>query len=176
MKTLHELLALDANINTHTTNNTPLPHRTPEWFADLYIEHMAYAGEARQHRLHYVSDSDSDVQPCGNGKLRPGREHVLRHVSRAEVLSRIAEHGRWVVQEVRKQQKRLIDVDVWEAWLRDARRIRWEAAQEGRRWGVWEGDEIPLEEPMEEDLPLPVPIRRQKRRAPNGTNQVRTLR
>ena len=119
---------------------------------------MAQAGAARKHRPVHASDSDSDLEPRGGGRLRRGREHALRHVPRAEVLSRFAEHGEWLVSQARLQQRKVLDVDSWDAWLRgDVRRMRWQAAQEGRRFGVWEGDVgvVELEEPMEEDLPMP---------------------
>ena len=138
------------------------------------MKHMAYASEARKYRPHYDSDSDSDLEPGAKGKLIDGREHGLRHVSRAEVLSRIAEHGEWLVAEVSQTNRRWIDTNVWERWLIDVRRMRWEAFKsEGQRWGVWEGDEVPLDEPMDEDLPLPPTKLPQKRKAVNQLSRVR---
>ncbi|CDO71581.1 hypothetical protein BN946_scf184911.g51 [Trametes cinnabarina] len=143
LQVLRDLLALDARSNHFTNNRTPLPERTPNWFVDLYLTHMAYTGKARRHRPVYDSD-DSDIEPGSAGRLRRGCEHTLRHVSRAEVLSLFAMHAEWLIQQVANMRmNKWLDVDVWKAWLVDVRRLRRQAAREGETWGVWEGADVP---------------------------------
>ncbi|KAI0361596.1 hypothetical protein OH77DRAFT_1390516 [Trametes cingulata] len=168
MQVLKDLLALDANSNHFGFNRTPLPKRTPAWFVDLYMKHMAYHGKMRRVRPVHDSDSDSDVAPGRGGRMLAGREHTLRHVARAEVFSHFAAHAEWIVDQVAKMRSKWIDVGVWKAWLVDVRRMRREAARAGVPWGVWEGVEVSLDEDELEDLPLPPKPKRGKK-----TNQKR---
>ncbi|KAI0365265.1 hypothetical protein BV20DRAFT_1046830 [Pilatotrama ljubarskyi] len=171
LQVLKDLLALDAGSNHFGFNRTPLSQRTPEWFVDLYMKHMAQHGAARCVRPVHDSDSDSDVVPGRGGRMRPEREHTLRHVSRAEVFSHIATHAEWIVEQVAKTRlNKWIDVDLWKAWLVDVRRMRRQAARAGIRWGVWDGVEVSLDEEDAEALPLPPKPRRGKK-----TNQKRGL-
>ncbi|OSD03420.1 hypothetical protein PYCCODRAFT_1476830 [Trametes coccinea BRFM310] len=157
MQVLKDLLALDARSNHWTNNKTPLAVRTPDWFVDLYLTHMAYAGKARRHRPVYDSD-DSDIEPGSAGRLRRGREHTLRHVSRAEILSLFAMHAEWLVQQVANMRmNKWLDVDVWKAWLVTVRYMRKQAAREGSTWGVWEGAEVSLDDEDDDEVPVVAP-------------------
>ncbi|KAI9063081.1 hypothetical protein FKP32DRAFT_1573292 [Trametes sanguinea] len=152
MQVLKDLLALDARSNHWTNNKTPLAHRTPDWFVDLYLTHMAYAGRARRHRPVYDSD-DSDIEPSSAGRLRRGREHTLRHVSRAEILSLFAMHAEWLVQQVANMRmNKWLDVDIWKAWLITVRQMRKQAAREGSTWGVWMGGDVSLDDEGEDEI------------------------
>ncbi|KAH9944368.1 uncharacterized protein BXZ73DRAFT_96857 [Epithele typhae] len=168
--TLQDIVALDAGNNTYNANKTPLKDRTPDWFARLYIKHFTNVGGQRQHRTIF-SNSDSDLEDTPESlvpgrKMRGGREHVLRHVPYTEVLSFFTEHVEWVIrQETRRKRDHLFDVDVWTRWLPVVKKYRWEAAREGRRWGVWVGDPLPTDEPMEEDEPVPLAPARARPRA-----------
>lgn len=100
--------------------------------------------------------------------MKRGREHVLRHVSRAEVYSRIAEHAEWLIHEQSMDSMgKWIDVDVWTAWLRRVDRWRRAARESGRSFGVWDGDGVDIEDYMSVDnLPLPPdPAKRKKKAA-----------
>ncbi|KAH9898382.1 hypothetical protein C8Q73DRAFT_684671 [Cubamyces lactineus] len=152
------LLCLDAGSNHHNDNKTPLSKRTPDWFVDLYMTHMAQPGASRRYRPVYDSDEDSDIEPESGGRMRGAREHTLRHVSRAEVYSLIATHADWVVQEVAAlRQYKWLDVDLWKRWLVDIRRTRRLAAREGIQWGISDGVEVSLDGGGEELPPVTVP-------------------
>ncbi|TBU48316.1 hypothetical protein BD309DRAFT_854147 [Dichomitus squalens] len=172
--TLRTLLALDAGSNTHANNHTKLEKRTPEWFIDLYFKHFAYLGAARQHRPLYI-ESDSDIERNTAGRMKAGREHTLRHVSRAEVRSRIAEHAKWLIEEQKLNNKnKWIDVDIWTAWLGRVGHLRREAKEAGRVFGVWDGADVSLEDDTDlEDLPRrPNPARRKSKPATKTTRRA----
>lgn len=155
---LSTILKLDADSNTTAANRTPLEQRTPDWYIDLYIKHLAYRGSQRQHR-YPCSSSDEDIQRGTDGTMIAGCEHTLRHVSRAEVRSKIAEHAEWLIQITQEKRfDKLFDVDVWKGWLHKVRRWRQEAASAGRHFGTYQGSTglpVPIEDVMEvDDLPL----------------------
>ncbi len=155
---LSTILKLDADSNTTAANRTPLEQRTPDWYIDLYIKHLAYRGSQRQHR-YPCSSSDEDIQRGTDGTMIAGCEHTLRHVSRAEVRSKIAEHAEWLIQITQEKRfDKLFDVDVWKGWLHKVRRWRREAASAGRHFGTYQGSTglpVPIEDVMEvDDLPL----------------------
>ncbi|KAI0756972.1 hypothetical protein C8Q80DRAFT_1340674 [Daedaleopsis nitida] len=163
---LTKLIELDANSNTIAANQTPLATRTPYWFVDRYMEHMAYRGSQRRHRAIYAS-SDSDIESGTEGTMRGSREHTLRHVSRAEVVSKIAEHAEWLIHQTEQiQNGKLFDVKVWKRWLPRVRCLRMEAAEAGRTWGVWDGAELPVNDDMDVDdlSPPPPPPPKPKKR------------
>ncbi|KAI0335253.1 hypothetical protein GY45DRAFT_1366832 [Cubamyces sp. BRFM 1775] len=164
------LLCLDAGLNHHQSNKTPLSKRTPDWFIDLYMTHMAQHGATRRHRPVHDSDSDSDIEPHSGGRMRDAREHTLRHVSRAEVYSLFATHAEWVVQEVAAlRMHKWLDVDLWKRWLVDIRRIRRLAAREGVQWGVSDGVEVSLGS-IDEEIP---PVAPPKPKKGKKTHQTR---
>nr|VWO96736.1 Hemagglutinin-like protein [Ganoderma boninense] len=160
--------------NFHANNRTPLEKRTPKWFVERYCKHLALHGPARLHRPIF-SQTDSDIERNTPGRMKRGREHVLRHVSRAEVYSRIAEHAEWLIHEQSMDSLgKWIDVEVWRAWLRRLDYWRRMARESGRSFGVWDGDEVDIEDDMSvDDLPLPPdPIKRKKK--PTKKNTRRT--
>ncbi|KAI0735151.1 hypothetical protein C8Q76DRAFT_791724 [Earliella scabrosa] len=157
------LLKRDANSDVTTANRVALEQRTPEWFIMLYVTHLAYHGSQRHYRPVF-SSSDSDIGDDINGRLRPSREHALRHVSRAEIRSKIAEHAEWLVQD--HQQRRMgkyFDVDVWEHWLPKVERMRKKAAASGRRFGVFDGRQDAMDRDDRRLSPSP---KRKTRRKP----------
>ncbi|TFK93447.1 hypothetical protein K466DRAFT_108993 [Polyporus arcularius HHB13444] len=143
----------------------PPEERTPDWYIDSYFKHYAYHSSGRQYRAVHT-ESDSDIEPGTNGRMKDRREHPLRHVSRAEMESYLAQHAVWLIQEtrlMRRTAKRLFDPNRWqEEWLPDVRHTRAQAAEAGRRWGLWEGSEVPLEDI--EGFALPSAPSKKKRR------------
>ncbi|KAI0825115.1 hypothetical protein BC628DRAFT_1375590 [Trametes gibbosa] len=138
IQVLQNLLKLDGDCNSHDDNMTPIHLRTPAWFVDLYLKHMAQAGALRRERPVHDSESDPDVQ--AGGRMRGNREHTLRHVSRAEVFSLFAAHADWVVGQVADLRfKRWLDLESWGSWLQKIRHTRRLAAREGYSWGVCRG-------------------------------------
>ena len=131
---------------------------------------MAQHGAARRYRPVHDSDVDSDIEPDKRGRMRDGREHTLRHVSRAEVYSLFAAHAEWVVQEVAAvRMNKWLDVDLWKRWLVDIRRVRRLAARKGVKWGVSDGTEVSLDSVSEELPPVTLP----KPKKGKKTHQVR---
>ncbi|KAI0778204.1 hypothetical protein BD413DRAFT_507472 [Trametes elegans] len=165
MRVLQTLLELEGGTNAYKLAHIPNEQRTPEWFIDVYLHHMARHPVARKHRPVYDSD-DSDVEPHTGGQMRKGREHTLRHVSRAEVASLFATHAEWLVEEVKLMKRdKLFHVPSWSAWLDDVRRMRHEAAREGRPWGVMQGGDVTMDDFA---AMLPPPPRRPKRTRRNN--------
>ena len=115
---LQELLALDAGPGrSFKDNKTPLADRTPEWFVELYMRHKA-SNEQRQYRIHYDSDSDSDVEPGTGGSLKPGHHRAPHNVSWAEIRFRLERDGDWIRGQANiNQQCKWLDADVWVGWL-----------------------------------------------------------
>ncbi|KAI0651874.1 hypothetical protein C8Q79DRAFT_1005127 [Trametes meyenii] len=164
MRTLQDLLQLDANTNHWEFNTTPVSKRTPTWFVDLYLKHMAQLGAARKYRPAHDSDGDSDIEPRGGGALKRPREHTLRHVSRAEVYSLFAMHAEWIVTQVAQMlRNKWLAVDAWRSWTFDIRRTRRAAAQGGVSWGMHPGVEVTLDNTDSRDSP-PLPAARAKRK------------
>ncbi|KAH9849742.1 hypothetical protein C2E23DRAFT_932451 [Lenzites betulinus] len=149
VQVLQNLLKLDGDCNSHDDNPTPLERRTPAWFVDLYLKHMAQAGAQRRERpVHDSADSDVEV----GGRMRGKREHILRHVSRTDVYALFATHAEWVVGQVAGLRfKRWLDLESWGAWLQQLRQARRAAAQAGYTWGVYEG--VDAARGTEDDLP-----------------------
>ncbi|KAM5536201.1 hypothetical protein V8D89_010100 [Ganoderma adspersum] len=115
---LQELLALDAGpAKSFRDNKTPLAERTPEWFVELYMRHKA-SNEQRQYRIHYDSDTNSDIEPGTGGSLKPGHHRAPHNVSRAEIRFRLERDGEWIRgQATMNQQCKWLDADVWTSWL-----------------------------------------------------------
>lgn len=100
--------------------------------------------------------------------MKRGREHVLRHIPKAEVFSRIAEHAEWLIHEQSMDNMgKWIDVEVWSVWLRRLDRWRRTARESGRSFGNWDEVEVDIEGEMDvDDLSLPPdPTKRKKKAA-----------
>ncbi|KAI0724573.1 hypothetical protein C8T65DRAFT_6385 [Cerioporus squamosus] len=164
-----------AELETSAGTAISFKERTPDWYIDAYFKHYAYHSSGRQYRTIHA-ESDSDIEPGTNGRMKSGREHPLRHVSRAEMESWFAQHAVWLIKAARasKHSRRpLFDPDKWQQeWLPEVRCTREEAAQAGRRWGVWEGSEVPTEDI--DDIPLPPAPSRRKRRATKKSKRSAT--
>ncbi|THH01818.1 hypothetical protein EW026_g977 [Hermanssonia centrifuga] len=124
---------------------TPSVERTPEWYVQGYLKYQCNSETESQRRLIHDS-SDSEIEAGQDGLLAGNKHHKLRHICAAEVRSLLAMHAKWIVKDQREQlhsKKRLINVDLWEAWLRNVDSWREQAARKGLTFGVFqEGDEI----------------------------------
>ncbi|EIW64656.1 uncharacterized protein TRAVEDRAFT_68417 [Trametes versicolor FP-101664 SS1] len=174
MRTLKDLLKLDGECNHHADNTTPMHLRNPTWFVDLYMRHMAQAGEARHWRPVFDAELDPDVGP--NGRMRGNREHILRHVSRAEVCSLFAAHAEWVVGDLELGRAQWLDLESWRAWITEIARTRKLAAREGYSWGVPPGVQVSPEEEEEEEEDLPSRLRSRIEQQGKKTKQRRAPR
>ncbi|EED83933.1 predicted protein [Postia placenta Mad-698-R] len=137
LRLLSDLIKVHAQTLSSTGDRTaPREDRTAAWFADLYEEHMSRSYFARTRRLIYDS-GDSDIEPRSGGKLKPGHEHILRHIPRAEVLSLLAANAKWVLEEqsARQGNTRFLDIEVWNTWVQESRAARRDAARQGAKWG-----------------------------------------
>ncbi|PSS37754.1 hypothetical protein PHLCEN_2v447 [Hermanssonia centrifuga] len=124
---------------------TPSVERTPEWYVQGYLKYQCNS-ETESHRRLIHDSSDSEIEAGQDGLLAGNKHHKLRHICAAEVRSLFAMHAKWMVKDQREQlhsKKRLINVDLWEAWLRNVDSWREQAARKGLTFGVFpEGDEI----------------------------------
>ena len=135
---LEQIIAIDKQHRSdHGEPERPREERTPHWFAQMYKKHLANTPGAQSRRIVWSSD-DSDIADGTEGEMKPGRAHVLRHVPTAEVLSLLATHAEWILddQRVRISRTRLLDVDVWADWVRTAKRVRRDAHNAGVHWGA----------------------------------------
>ena len=85
-------------------SDTPLSERTPQWFANIYLRNTAKLRDARQRRIVFDSDdsdnkSDQDFHESPFVQLRQGRHRIPRRVTRAEILSLIARHRQWLIED-----------------------------------------------------------------------------
>ncbi|KAH9937701.1 uncharacterized protein B0H18DRAFT_867533 [Fomitopsis serialis] len=180
LRTLERIVKIDDKIKrARGEPQTPRDERTPDWFAKMYKKYLANPAMARQRRIVWNSD-DSDVEEDTEGKLRRGREHVLRHVSTAEVRSLMATHAEWILgdQQLRKQN-RMLDLDVWAKWVRTSKNARIHAWLDrdpakpdiGVKWG-WFDDEDPngplSEDELEDEEPPERPRSKRKSKAKLG--------
>ncbi len=169
-RVMRDIVELEHN-SVPDEERTPPEDRSPDWYIDGYFKHFAYHSSGRQFRP-VSADSDSDIDPETGGWMITGREHALRHVSRAEISSILAEHVEWLIHQTyqlhsSKASSRLFDPNKWrKQWLPDIRRTRQQAAAAGRPWGVWQGFEVPSEYTTEiDEIRWPESSRRKKRAA-----------
>ncbi|KZT02701.1 uncharacterized protein LAESUDRAFT_815129 [Laetiporus sulphureus 93-53] len=136
---LEELIKIDRSLASSGGDSpaSPFERLTPEWFCALYKEHMAKSAPPRVRRKVYDSD-DSDIEPDTGGRMKAGREHVLRHVPEAEIYSLLAAHAEWILDQEKQRMRKTLDIEVWTAWVRKARGARLAAQKEGVRWGKWD--------------------------------------
>ncbi|PCH33651.1 hypothetical protein WOLCODRAFT_93906 [Wolfiporia cocos MD-104 SS10] len=183
-RTLHvleQVIGIDSQIRSPYGDKTiPLSERTPEWFVNQYLEHMAQAPEARKRRIAYDS-SDSDIETETEGKMKGGRERNLRHVSRAEIRSLLATHARWVLEHQQERLRKWLDVKVWQNWVYESDLARKAAAREGIRWGkmIRYGSEADSDSDSDSDgmddngvpaIPVPRRVNRPQRSRPTRQN------
>ena len=138
----------------------------------LYMTNHAYYAPQRRHRPIF-SSSDLDIKPHTNGQMRSGREHALRHVSRAEIWSKLAQNAEWLVKDHQlRRMGKFFDVDVWKHWLPKIERMRRDAAASGRRFGVRDGRQEAMER---NNLRLSPSPKRNTRRKPTKVRLAYTM-
>lgn len=143
----------------------PRDERTPHWFAAMYKKYLANRAEARQRRVVWTVH-DSDIREGTAGEMKFGREHVLRHVPTQEILSLLATHADWILEEqqARVSRTQFLDMDVWADWVRTARRVRIDAQKEGVCWGCLDETEPDGPHPRnDEDIEMEEPAPRRPR-------------
>ena len=175
---LDQILSIDKRLRSERGEpERPREERTPRWFAEMYKKHLANSPGAQSRRIVWSSD-DSDIAEGTEGQMRPGRAHVLRHVPTAEVLSLLATHAEWILDEQRSRisRTRFLDMDVWADWVRTAKRVRMDAYKEGVRWG-WL-DETEPNGPVDsgdEDVVMEEPARARPRPKKKAKPKVRRI-
>lgn len=182
------------NTMTHIASQDPsVPpvKRDITFFVKGYFQHCAYPEHAKTQRL-LCKARDKDLIDPAQGLLR--RPRLLRQVHRAEVYAAFAEHAEWIrdEQRARQKQRRIIDLDVWNAFIKDAKLQRVKASRHGVQWGVPAGyyasDAEEDQEDEEEEVEMevnpprqhssspeiqPEPSGRTKRSAPSALPLVR---
>ncbi|KAH9835538.1 uncharacterized protein C8Q71DRAFT_907987 [Rhodofomes roseus] len=166
LRILEDVVKIDRSIQrARGEPETPRDERTPEWFSDMYLKHLANPVMARQRRIVWTPD-DSDIEEGTEGKMKNGREHVLRHVPGVEVRSLLAMHAVWIRNDQsNRTSNRVVDLDVWAAWVRRSQMIRIDAWKNGVKWGWFDEEDAngPLSEGELEDVE-PVMKRRSKKK------------
>ncbi|KZT65148.1 hypothetical protein DAEQUDRAFT_814482 [Daedalea quercina L-15889] len=158
---LERILHIDKDNRDARGEERPNKERTPQWFAMMYKKHIASAAMARKHRIVWTS-SDSDIADGTEGQMKNGREHVLRHVPTAEVLSLLATHAEWILDEQRLRKKKFLDMDVWGEWVRTSRKGRIDAWKNSVSWGWF--DDVDPNGPIESDDEIIEPARQQAKK------------
>ncbi|KAG1881646.1 hypothetical protein C8R48DRAFT_645956 [Suillus tomentosus] len=123
----YRLLALMTKIVGE--GRTPLEKRTPEWFVSQYLERFAHPASDEHERLIYDS-TDSDVDE--------GRTQLPRHprrIHRRDVLGLFAAQSEWFVTDNEVKRKRIFPFRPWNAFRKEVRKARWQAARNNVIWG-----------------------------------------
>ncbi|KAG1899242.1 uncharacterized protein F5891DRAFT_1147463 [Suillus fuscotomentosus] len=123
----YRLLALMTKIVGE--GRTPLEKRTPEWFVSQYLERFAHPASDEHERLIYDS-TDSDVDE--------GRTQLPRHprrIHRRDILGLFAAQSEWFVTDNEVKRKRIFPFRPWNAFRKEVRKARWQAARNNVIWG-----------------------------------------
>ncbi|KAG2120875.1 uncharacterized protein F5147DRAFT_11508 [Suillus discolor] len=123
----YRLLALMTKIVGE--GRTPLEKRTPEWFVSQYLERFAHPASDEHERLIYDS-TDSDVDE--------GRTHLPRHprrIHRRDILGLFAAQSEWFVTDNEVKRKRIFPFKPWNAFRKEVKKARWQAARNNVIWG-----------------------------------------
>ncbi|KAI0689593.1 hypothetical protein BC835DRAFT_1438365 [Cytidiella melzeri] len=143
---LHTLRTI-ANLPSTKGMLTPVSHRTPEWFVSQYMERLLHNEDAEDADMSTALDLESDSQEA---YLRPHKRRKLRHISKAEVLSKIAAHAKWLVENQKKQkQNKIFEPSEWGRFVREAQQYREQSKQEGYHWGTLRGEVTRFEEDIQ---------------------------
>jgi hypothetical protein len=133
---------------------TRLKDRTPEWFVSQYMEYLVSPEDAE--------DSYNNSQPpeipgdlddeSDEVYLPPKKRRNLRRISRAEVLSMLAMHAKWLVQQQKDRKfNKILDPGQWGRFLSEAHQYREQARQENLEWGTFRGEVNNFEEGTESE-------------------------
>ncbi|KAG1801635.1 uncharacterized protein HD556DRAFT_896009 [Suillus plorans] len=123
----YRLLALMTKIVGE--GRTPLEKRTPEWFVSQYLERFAHPASDEHERLIYDS-TDSDVD---EGKTQLPRHP--RRIHRRDILGLFAAQSEWFVTDNEVKRKRIFPFKPWNAFRKEVRKARWQAARNNVIWG-----------------------------------------
>jgi hypothetical protein len=123
----YRLLALMKKIVA--TTQTPKEKRTPEWFVSQYLERFAHPASDEHERLIYNS-ADSDIEE--------GRTYLPRHprrIHRRDILGLFAAQSEWFVTDNEVKRMPIFPFGPWNAFRKQVRKARWQAARNNVVWG-----------------------------------------
>ncbi|KAG2159851.1 uncharacterized protein EDB93DRAFT_1244623 [Suillus bovinus] len=126
----YRLLALMTKIVGE--GRTPLEKRTPEWFVSQYLERFAHPASDEYERLIYDS-TDSDIIDVDEGRTRLPRHP--RRIHRRDILGLFAAQSEWFVTDNEVKRKRIFPFKPWNAFRKEVRKARWQAARNNVIWG-----------------------------------------
>ncbi|KZT22775.1 hypothetical protein NEOLEDRAFT_1180678 [Neolentinus lepideus HHB14362 ss-1] len=147
----YRLLAAMTHIVKQDGGATEVQKRNIRWFVKGYLRCCAYPEPNKTRRLLFrKNDKDlleeKDLVPKDlleqkglhyqKGLLKVPR--LLRKVHRAEMYAAFAEHAEWIKEEQRARKKdiRIVDLDVWSTFIREAKTQRVKASRHGAQWGM----------------------------------------
>ncbi|KAI0094885.1 hypothetical protein BDY19DRAFT_988675 [Irpex rosettiformis] len=145
-RVLHDLRTI---VNLPSSRGTSMSEHSPEWFVSQYVEHLAYKENADEdHSIRSsASSSSSNDSDSEELYLPPNKRRRVRHISRAEVLSLLAMHVRWLIGEQKKQKfSKLFDPIEWGRFEAEAYKYRQNARLENLQWGTFRGEVTAFEE------------------------------
>ena len=157
LRTIHKL---------PSSKRTPITERTPEWFVSQYIEHLLHREDTEDDQDQPMDSDESDTEEL---YLPPNRRRRARHISRAEVLSLLAMHVGWLIQEQKKQRfDKFFDPSEWGRFEAEANKYRQKARLENLQWGTFRGTVTAFEEEndsssSEDRMDIDEPSRRPRR-------------
>lgn len=111
---------------------TPLEKRTPAWFVTQFLERFAHPASDEHERLIYDS-SDSDIINVDEGKTYLPRHP--RRIHRRDILGLFAAQSEWFVTDNEVKRKRIFPFKPWNAFRKEVRKARWQAARNNVIWG-----------------------------------------
>lgn len=126
----YRLLALMTKIVGE--GRTPLEKRTPEWFVSQYLDRFAHPASDEHERLIYDS-TDSDIIDVDEGKTCLPRHP--RRIHRRDILGLFAAQSEWFVTDNEVKRKRIFPFKPWNAFRKEVRKARWQAARNNVIWG-----------------------------------------
>lgn len=163
-RVLHDLKTI---YDLPSSRRTHMAERTPEWFVSQYIEHLLHREDAEDDPDQRTDSDESDSEEL---YLPPHRRRRARHISRAEVLSLLAMHVRWLIEEQRKQRSdKLFDPSEWGRFEAEANKYRQKARLEDLQWGTFRGTITAFEEESdssssEDRMDIDEPLHRPRRK------------
>lgn len=111
---------------------TPREKRTPEWFVSQYLERFAHPASDEHERLIYDS-TDSDIIDVDEGKTSLPRHP--RRIHRRDILGLFAAQSEWFVTDNEVKREQIFPFKPWNAFRKEVRKVRWQAARNNVVWG-----------------------------------------
>ncbi|TFK47560.1 hypothetical protein OE88DRAFT_1665753 [Heliocybe sulcata] len=135
----YRVLAAMTHISKQDNGATELSKRDIRFWVKGYLAHCAYPESNTKQRLLFRKN-DKDLLRVTDASQEAGllnKHRKLRTVHRAEASAVFAEHAEWIMeeQESRRPDRRIVDLGIWKACIRDFNSQKTKASRQGVRWG-----------------------------------------